>query len=142
MRRFKTLVALLGLLLTVSMGTVARGAVGTFGALLSAGYYINFENNSPIKLAPDSGAADPFHTYRGCIESVVSSNFNARLLASIRATSLAQGNWEVDLYPFMIPTGKTQVRVCVVGKNVRIENLMAGQNNLKVAEVKIEVIAQ
>ena len=142
MRRFKTLVALLGLSLTYSMGTMARGAVGSIDALLSTGYYINFENTSPIKLAPDSGAADPFHTYTGCMESVVSSNFNARLLASVRATSLAQGEWEVDLYPSLIPTGQTQVRLCVVGRKVRIENLPAGQNNLKVAEVKIEVIAQ
>lgn len=142
MQRFKTLVALLGLTLTASMGTVAQGAVGSIGALLSTGYYINFENSSPIKLAPDAGAADPYHTYTGCMESVVSSNFNARLLASVRATSLAKGDWEVDLYPFMIPTGQTKVRLCVVGKNVRIENLAAGQNNVKVAEITIEVIAQ
>ena len=132
MRRFKTLVALLGLSLTYSMGTMARGAVGSIDALLSTGYYINFENTSPIKLRPDSGAADPFHSFRGCMESVVSSNFNARLTASVRPTSQAGGNWEVDLYPYMIPIGQSHVRLCVVGKNVRIEKLPGGQANIKV----------
>ena len=142
MRRFKTLVALLGLSLTCSMGTMARGAVGSIDALLSTGYYINFENTSPIKLRPDSQAPDPFHTFIGCMESVVSSNFNARLFASIRPTSPAGGNWEVDLSPFIIPVGQIQVRLCVVGRNVQIEKLPGGQANLKVAEIRIEVSGQ
>ena len=142
MRRFKTLVALLGLSLTASLGTTARGAVGSIDALLSTGYYINFENTSPIKLGPDTGATDPFHTFRGCMESVVSSNFAARLVPSIRPTSPAGGNWEVDLYPFLIPTGQINVRLCVIGKNVAIEKLPGGHANLKVAEIIIEVIGQ
>ncbi len=142
MRRFKTLGALLGLSLIASMGTLARGGVGSIDALLSIGYYINFENTSPIKLRADSGAPDPFHTFGGCMESVVSSNFNARLYASIRPTSPAGGNWEVDLSPFIIPPGQIQVRLCVVGTNVQIEKLPGGQANLKVAEIKIEVTGQ
>jgi len=132
----------LGLSLSVLMGTTARGDVAQIDALLTTGYYIDFENTSPINLTPDARSSDPYRTFRGCMETYVRSNFNARLVASARPMSPAGGDWTVSITPPVVPAGQVRVGICILGKNVNVENLVGGTPNQKVAEIRIEVIAE
>ena len=120
----------------------SQGEIGRIDALLTPGYYINFVNKSPIRLLPDESAVDPYHTFKGCANSLVESNFDGRLVASAQATSPAGGKWAVEIYPYLIPVGETEVRICVEGTKVQIKNLKGGETGVKVAEIRIEIFAQ
>ncbi len=130
------------LLVNPTLQAAAQGEIGYIDALLTPGFYINFVNKAPIHLLPDESVADPFHTFRGCSTSMVESNFEGRLAASARATSPAGGKWTVEIYPYLIPIGDTQVRLCIQGQDVQIQNLKGGGTGVKVAEIRIEIFAQ
>jgi hypothetical protein len=130
------------LLVNPTVQAATQGEIGRIDALLTPGYYINFVNKSPIRLQADDSAVDPFHTFKGCADSLVESNFDGRLVASARATSPAGGKWTVEMYPYLIPVGETQVRLCIVGQDVQIQNLRGGSTGVKVAEIRIEIFSQ
>ena len=119
-----------------------QGTIGQIDTLLTPGYYINFVDKSPIKLQTDDTSPDPFHTFKGCRVSTVESNFKCRLNVTARATSNAGGDWKAEIYPYLIPIGDTNVRLCIKGTNVQIQKLKGGDTGVKVAEIRIEVFAQ
>ena len=112
----------------------------TFDAILEIGYYIRIKHDGPIRVRQDTAADNPFQTYSGCLITDVECNFNAQLSVSAQAASPAGGQWEASVIPDFCPAGNTQVKICVQGTGVQVQNLIGGQIGIKVAEVTIQVI--
>ncbi|MCP4451110.1 MAG: hypothetical protein GY809_06590 [Planctomycetes bacterium] len=72
----------------------------------------------------------------------IDCNFKAQLRVIAKAVSKAEGTWTATITPSYLATGTTAVRICVAGTSVQTHFLMGGQNNVPVAEVTIQVMAQ
>jgi hypothetical protein len=127
--------------------------ITTIDVVLDVGYYIHIKNQDDIEVSQASiDGSDPFFTYYGCSESEVISNFHATITGDVVGTSAAGGSWsatfqnltngggavdECEIWP-----GTQQVNMCVLGKNVKIENLLeqGGEDDIKVAELTVKVV--
>jgi len=113
--------------------------VATVDIVLDVGYYIHILDQSPLIVVQDSQSLNPYKTYSGCKKTSVDANMRAELSASARATSLAVGLWTARVTPRFIQPGTTDIEICVTGRNVNIRRLNAGRENVRVAEVSIQV---
>ena len=116
--------------------------VSTIDVLMSVGYYIHILDQKPMTVDQDSGSNDPYHTYTGCKNINVETNFACQLLVDAAPASAAEGSWVPTLSPDLLPIGTTTVQLCIVGYNVKIEKLIGGTSNIKVAEVTISVLPE
>jgi hypothetical protein len=124
--------------------------ITTIDVILDVGYYIHVKDQKPIEIYQDTGASDPYKTYKGCKTTDVVSNFEAKLSGSFNKTSAAGGDWSAKFNGSStgtIPAGVTPVEICVSVTKINIENLvgdsaagLAGTKNLKVAELAIMVV--
>ena len=119
-----------------------QGEMARLVATLSVGYYIQLQDTDPIKVEPDYTSGDPMHTFSGCVNTKVECNFDVILRASARATSPAKGIWKVDIYPYLIPNGITDIKICVSGTEVQSQNLKGGNSDVPVAEIRLEFMAR
>jgi hypothetical protein len=113
--------------------------------IMDVGYYIHIVNQDDIEVSQYSAdGSDPFFTYYGCSDSEVVSNFHATIAGDVVGTSAAGGNWsatfngveELEILP-----GTTNVTICVLGKEVEIQNLeLGGEDDVKVAELTVKVV--
>ncbi len=108
--------------------------------LMDVGYFIVIVDQGPIHVSSDITAPDPYHTYEGCKSTNVESNFWARLYVEAAAVSAAGGYWSATVEPDYVPPGTTTIQICVVGEDVRIENLFGGAQEVKVAEITMSVL--
>lgn len=113
--------------------------VATVDVVLDVGYYVHILDQSPLIVTQDSQSINPYRTYSGCNKTSVVTNMPAELIASARATSLAIGVWTARVTPKFIQPGMTNIDICVTGRNVNIKRLTAGRENVRVAEVSIQV---
>ena len=116
------------------------GHVAVVDVLLDVGYYIHVMDQSPLVVTQDRQSINPYRTYSGCKTTAVTANFNAELRVSARATSLAIGLWTPRVTPRFVDPGTTDIKICVTGRNVNITRLNAGRENVRVAELRMEVI--
>jgi len=120
--------------------------IGTIDVQLDVGFYISVENRSPIVVSQDTTANMPMETYTGCASKKIISNFPAKVMGSVAATSDAGGSWSVkfDGNPgsIVVAAGTTTVEICIDGKNVNISKLVGGSKNVKVAELTLTVLPE
>jgi hypothetical protein len=116
--------------------------VATIDVQMNVGYYIHIIDQKALTVVQDTQANDPYHTYVGCKSSEVETNFPCILSAEATATSPAGGTWVPSINPEYLPIGTSTIDICVVGYNVKIEELVGGAKNLKVAEISIFVLPE
>jgi hypothetical protein len=122
--------------------------VAVVDVLLNVGYYIHILNQSPFYVDQDTSSSDPYHTYVGCFNSEVDTNFDATISASIAAAdgSLAEGSWSVTSIavnggaPIVTAAGQNDLEICVKGSKVKIENLVGGSKDNVVAKLTIKAV--
>lgn len=139
----KKTIKTIALVLSMSLVTLSNAQiteVGRLYATLDIGQYIEIGDAGPIKVYQDESASDPYHSFKGCRDTVVECNFTAAIRASARATSPAQGQWSVNISPEIIPIGTTTVTICITGMEVQTQYLQGGQSDVPVAEIVIEVM--
>ncbi|MCH8193008.1 MAG: hypothetical protein IIA65_03190 [Planctomycetes bacterium] len=118
-------------------------AITTIDVILDVGFFIHVKDQDPIQVHQVSTADNPFTTYAGCRTTDVISNFDAKLFGKVKSTSDAGGDWsatfdssdEMHVHP-----GTTAVEICVRGVKVKIEKLVGGAKDVKVAELTIWVL--
>ncbi|MCP4450356.1 MAG: hypothetical protein GY809_02765 [Planctomycetes bacterium] len=123
-------------------------SVATIGVCIDLGDYINIQDANAIKVYQAAfNGSDPFTTYYGCGQINVYVTFPAVLRAKAESTSPAGGTWSATLNHqthLPIPTGTSDVTVCVLGTEVHAYMLVASeaQANVPVAQIIIQVIPQ
>jgi|GEM_PF-5847070 len=108
-------------------------------SFLDVGFGVGLVASEPIKIAPDRDAPDPRHTYTGCGNLTLISSRSLQLSASATGTSDAGGKWDATIRPSVVAKGTTQLGICVTGKELVVELLVAG-TTVKVAKVTITVV--
>jgi hypothetical protein len=117
----------------------------TITVKMDIGYWIRVKNQPgiSIKLSQASGS---YHSYDGCVEFDVESNFNATLTASIaEVPAFDAGDFKVDfgtadVTSLDILPGKTKVKVCAHLTNANLSIAQAGAKDVQVAIVTIKVV--
>jgi hypothetical protein len=118
--------------------------------ILDVGYYIHVKDQKPIEIWQDTGASDPYKTYKGCRSTDVVSNFQAKLSGSFNKIK-GGGDWTAKFNgdtTHTLDAGVHPVEICVYVKNFKIEEMvesgdplgLGGAKNLKVAELKVQVV--
>jgi len=121
--------------------------VAVVNVLLNVGYYIHIKNQKPFYVDQDTSSSNPYHTYVGCFNSDVDTNFDATISASIAGSgSPAGGNWSVTSItvnggaPVVTAAGPNALQICVKGSDVKIENLIGGSKDNVVAALTIKAV--
>jgi hypothetical protein len=121
--------------------------VAVVDVILNVGYYIHILDQDPFYVDQDTSASDPYHTYVGCFDSDVDTNFDATISASIAGSgSPAAGDWSVTSItvnggaPIVTAAGPNALVICVQGKKVKIENLVGGSKKNVVAQLTISAV--
>lgn len=106
--------------------------------VMDVGYFVKIKNQDSlrIKLVQDE---QEIHTFKGCVDMNVESNFNLTLSASISKTGAIDGSYTVSLDPTECNAGTTIVKVCATLKNANLTGQPAGTKDVQVATVKIKV---
>jgi hypothetical protein len=118
--------------------------ITTIDVVMEVGYYIHVKDQKSIKVSQDTSASDPYKTYKGCKNTDIVSNFDAKVSGSVAAASAAGGSWSAKFdggSSVTIAPGTTNVQICVYGKKVDIGSLggQAGKE-VKVAVLHIMVV--
>ena len=110
--------------------------------VMDIGYYVRIKDQDKlkIKLAQKSNS---IHSFEGCTNMVVESNFALVLSASISKTGAVAGDYGVSLDPSGTintpPVKSTVVHVCATLDNADLTGQPAGTKDVQVATVKIKV---
>jgi len=107
--------------------------------IMDVGYWIECVNqNDKLKLNQDG-----IHDYSGCLTIHMKSNFAAHLTAEINATGAIGGDYSITkLDPADIPSGSTDVELCVKLENADLSGQAGGSSDVHVATVTIKVVPQ
>jgi hypothetical protein len=114
--------------------------VAKIDVIMDVGYWIEIVDQKPIKVGQDTTATNPYATYTGCKKTDVVTNFNVQLILEAAAASTAGGSWSATASQAVLPPGKTNIEICVTGTGVKIEKLIGGSKDVKVAEVTVKVL--
>jgi hypothetical protein len=106
--------------------------------VMDVGYYVRIKNQDWLKIKLIQDELD-IHTFKGCTDMTVESNFNLTLSASISKTGAIDGSYSVTLDPTDCNSGSTTVKVCATLKNANLTGQPAGTKDVQVATVKIKV---
>jgi hypothetical protein len=101
--------------------------------IMDIGYWIHVTNQrDKVKLEQID-----IHTYEGCLDLKIKSNFNADL--SCKVNNDMGGWWSCSLTPSSVLAGSSTVALCVKVKNADLGAYSVG-NNQQVATVSILVV--
>jgi hypothetical protein len=106
--------------------------------VMDVGYYVRIKNQDTLRIKLVQDEQD-IHTFKGCTDMTVESNFNLTLSASISKTGAIDGSYSVTLNPTDANAGSTTVQVCATLKNANLTGQPAGTKDVQVATVKIKV---
>jgi len=106
--------------------------------VMDVGYYVRIKNQDSLRIKLIQDEQD-IHTFKGCLDMCVESNFNLTLSASISKTGAIDGSYSVSLDPTDCNAGSTTVRVCATLRNANLVGQPAGTRDVQVATVKIKV---
>jgi hypothetical protein len=106
--------------------------------VMDVGYYVRIKNQDSLRIKLVQDEQD-IHTFKGCTDMTVESNFNLTLSASISKTGAIDGSYSVTLNPTDANAGSTTVQVCATLKNANLTGQPAGTKDVQVATVKIKV---
>ena len=106
--------------------------------VMDIGFYIRVKDQDKllIKLVQDDLN---IHTFKGCVDMIIESNFDLVLSASISPTGAIAGDYSVSLDPSTASAGSTTVKVCATLMNANLAGQPAGTKDVQVATVKIKV---
>jgi len=106
--------------------------------VMDIGYYIRIKDQDKLRIKLVQDELN-IHTFKGCVDMVVESNFNFVLSASITKTGAVAGDYSVTIDPTTGQSGSTTVKVCAELKNAELTGQLAGTKDVQVATVKIKV---
>jgi hypothetical protein len=126
-----------------SVTTYTPQTVTTIPVKMQVGYYLLIKDQEDLVI---NLTQDTIHRYSGCETMTVVSNFDAVISASVASTNEIRGDFEgVKLNgggsSVNFPSGEDTVEVCVVFKNVKLQDADAkttktvGHVTIKVAPV-------
>jgi hypothetical protein len=110
--------------------------VTTIPVVMDVGFWMEIVNqNTKIKLQQIN-----IHTYEGCVDLQVRTNFNLTLSASITPTGAIQGQYScfIDNPDIDVPGGIATV--CARLNNANLAGKPGGSKNVQVATVTIKVV--
>jgi hypothetical protein len=106
--------------------------------VMDVGYWVKIKDQDKlkIKLAQDAG---DIHTFSGCVDMVVETNFNVGFSCSITATGAVPGEWSCSVNNANVtPPGGT-VTVCAKVIKADLSKATGGSKDVAVATVKVKV---
>jgi hypothetical protein len=106
--------------------------------VMDIGYWVKIKDQDKlkIKLAQDAG---DIHTFSGCTDMVVETNFNVGFSCSITATGAVPGDWSCSVTNAnVMPPGGT-VTVCAKVVKADLSKAVGGSKDVAVATVKVKV---
>ena len=106
--------------------------------VMDIGYYIRIKDQDKLRIKLVQDELD-IHKFKGCVDMVVESNFNAVLSASISKTGAVDGDYSVTLDTSTANKGSTTVKVCATLTKAALQMQDAGTKDVQVATVKIKV---
>ncbi len=106
--------------------------------VMDVGYFVRIKNQDSLRIKLVQDELD-IHTFKGCVDMTVESNFNLSLSASISKTGAIDGSYSVSVDPTDVNSGSTTVKVCATLKNANLTGQPAGTKDVQVATVKIKV---
>jgi hypothetical protein len=109
--------------------------------VMDIGYYVQIKNQNSLRIKLIQDEQD-IHTFKGCTNMSVESNFALTLSASITKTGAIDGSYSCTINPTDCNAGATTVQVCATLKNANLTGQPAGTTDVQVATVKIKVKPQ
>jgi hypothetical protein len=110
--------------------------ISTFPVVMDIGYWMAILNqNQTIKLQQID-----IHTYKGCIDLIVRTNFNLLLSAKILPTGVIPGTYSCIIEnPAITPPSGTAT-LCAMLQNANIIGKPGGAKNVHVASITVRVV--
>jgi len=109
--------------------------------LMDIGYYINIKNQNDLHIHLVQDTVN-VHTFHGCTNMTVESNFAAVLTCSITGNGKVTGTYSCSIANGgAVALGSNTIEVCadLVNAGLATGQLQAGSTNVQVATVKISV---
>lgn len=110
--------------------------VTSIPVLMDIGFWMEIANqNAKIKLVQID-----MHTYEGCVDLKVRTNFNLTLSASITPTGAISGSYSCSIENPDVDVPGGDRTVCAKLKNANLGGQPGGSRNVQVATVTIRVV--
>ena len=106
--------------------------------VMDVGFYVRIKDQDKLRIKLVQNEQD-IHSFRGCVDMIVESNFDLVLSATITKTGAIPGDYSVSLDHTTAGSGSTTVKVCAELKNASLAGQPAGTKDVQVATVKIKV---
>ena len=112
--------------------------VCTINVIMDVGYWIHVINQCDnLELQQKD-----IHTYEGCIDLYIESNFQATLSTKITPTGAIQGWYKSWINPKNISPGLSTVALCARLENANLSSVLGGTEDVHVATITIRVVPQ
>ncbi len=110
--------------------------VTSIPVVMDVGYWMEIVNqNVKIKLVQIN-----IHTYEGCVDLKVRTNFNLTMSASITPTGAISGNYSCSIEEPDVDAPGGDRTVCAKLRNANLSGQPGGSRNVHVATVTIRVV--
>jgi hypothetical protein len=111
--------------------------VATIPVVMDVGYYVlvKDQDNLRIKLQQKS-----IHVYEGCVDVVVTANFDMTLSCSITATGAVPGTYTCTVTPANVDSPGGTSTICATLTDANLLGVPGGEKDVHVATVKLKVV--